>query len=283
MSASGAPLLAIEDLAVDFHLRERVVHAVRGVSFAIGAGEVVALVGESGSGKSVSAMSAMRLLDEPPARYPQGRILWRGEDVLQADPARLRRLRGNEIGIIFQEPMTALNPVWTCGRQVAESLELHTELDAAARRRRVVELFEEVGIPDPEQRCDQYPHELSGGMRQRVCIAMALACEPELLIADEPTTALDVTIQAQILDLLRRLQAERQMAVLFITHDLGVVADIADRVVIMWQGQKQEEGPVERIFADPQHPYTRGLLACRPKLGQRQRRLPTIRDFLENA
>ncbi len=179
--------------------------------------------------------------------------------------------------------MTALNPVWTCGRQVAESLELHTELDAAARRRRVVELFEEVGIPDPEQRCDQYPHELSGGMRQRVCIAMALACEPELLIADEPTTALDVTIQAQILDLLRRLQAERQMAVLFITHDLGVVADIADRVVIMWQGQKQEEGPVERIFADPQHPYTRGLLACRPKLGQRQRRLPTIRDFLENA
>ena len=274
-------LLSFDDLVIDFRTSERTVHAVKGVSFSIHAGEVVALVGESGSGKSVSAMTAMRLLEEPPAHYPRGRVLWRDRDILQMNDEELLRLRGNDIAIIFQEPMTALNPTISVGQQVAESLELHTQLSADQRRQRVIDLFTDVGIPEPDQRYDQYPHELSGGMRQRVCIAMALACGPELLIADEPTTALDVTIQAQILDELKDLQAKHGMAVLFITHDLGVVADLADRVVIMWQGEKVEEGPVAEIFAQPQHPYTKGLLACRPKFGVQQRRLPTVADFLE--
>ena len=274
------PLLVFDDLHVDFGEGDKVVHAVRGVSFEINPGEVVALVGESGSGKSVSAMSAIRLVPSPPAHYPRGTVFWRGQDVLAMDAAELRKMRGNELGMIFQEPMSALNPTHTVGRQVGEALELHTDLDAAARRARVVQLFHDVGIPDPDQRVDQYPHELSGGMRQRVCIAIALACDPELLIADEPTTALDVTIQAQILDLLRRLQRERSMAVLFITHDLGVVAELADRVVIMYQGRKVEEGPVERIFKSPEHPYTKGLIACRPRLSERRTRLPTIADFM---
>ena len=283
MSADATPLLQYEDLHLDFVQRTGTNHAVRGLNFSIAPGQVVALVGESGSGKSVSAMSAMRLLDEPPANYPSGRILWKGEDVLRMGEARLRKLRGNDIAIIFQEPMTALNPTWTVGRQVAESLELHTTLDAEARRARAVDLLHDVGIPDPDARYDQFPHELSGGMRQRVCIAMALACDPELLIADEPTTALDVTIQAQILDLLRELQRRRGMAVLFITHDLGVVADLADAVVIMWQGQAVEQGPVGRIFAQPEHPYTQGLLACRPRFGLKRDRLPTVADFLQRA
>ncbi|MDA3960787.1 MAG: ABC transporter ATP-binding protein [Planctomycetota bacterium] len=274
-------LLEFEDLHVDFVQRTGTTHAVRGLSFAIAPGEVVALVGESGSGKSVSAMSAMRLLEEPPARYTGGRILWQGKNVLEMDAEQLLELRGNDIAIVFQEPMTSLNPTWTVGRQVAESLELHTDLDAAARRVRVVQLLHDVGLPDPESRYDQYPHELSGGQRQRVCIAMALACDPALLIADEPTTALDVTIQAQILELLRSLQADRGMAVLFITHDLGVVADLADRVVIMYQGQQVEAGAVTEVFANPQHPYTKGLLACRPRLSERRDRLPTVSDFMD--
>ncbi len=273
-------ILEFDDLCLDFVQTSGTTHAVRGLSFGIAPGEVVALVGESGSGKSVSAMSAMRLLEEPPATYVRGTVRWKGEDVLRMDHARLRQLRGNDMAIVFQEPMTSLNPTWPVGRQVAESLELHTTLPAEQRRQRVVELLRDVGLPDPESRYDQYPHELSGGMRQRVCIAMALACDPELLIADEPTTALDVTIQAQILDLLRELQRDRGMAVLFITHDLGVVADLADRVVIMWQGQAVEQGPVAQIFAAPRHPYTKGLLACRPKLGRQVERLPTVADFL---
>ncbi len=276
-------LLVIDDLRVQFRLRDRVVDAVKGLSFTIAPGEVVALVGESGSGKSVTAMSAMRLLQEPPATYPTGRILWRGEDVLRASPDRLRRLRGGEIGMIFQEPMTALNPTWTCGDQVMEALELHTPLDSAGRRTRALELFHQVGLPEAERRLDQYPHELSGGMRQRVCIAMALACGPELLIADEPTTALDVTIQAQILELLKRLQKEHRLAVLFITHDLGVVAEFADRVVLMRHGEKVEEGPVREVFAAPKHPYTKGLLACRPRLGTRGTRLATVDDVMGDA
>jgi ABC-type dipeptide/oligopeptide/nickel transport system ATPase component len=274
------PLLQFDDLKVSFVTKRRTVEAVKGVSFAVHPGEVVALVGESGSGKSVSSMSALRLLQEPPATYPAGRILWRGEDILRMSPARLRKLRGGEIGMIFQEPMTALNPTWTCGAQVEEALELHTALDPAARRARVVELFRLVGIPQPETRIDQYPHEMSGGMRQRVCISMALACEPKLLIADEPTTALDVTIQAQILDLIKRLQQERGMAVLFITHDLGVVAELADRVVLMRHGQVVEQGPVAEVFAAPKHAYTRGLLGCRPKLGAKRDRLPTVDDLM---
>ncbi|MBA3684682.1 MAG: ABC transporter ATP-binding protein [Planctomycetes bacterium] len=275
-------LLRIEGLRVTFARRDAPpVEAVRGFDLSIAAGETLALVGESGSGKSVTALSIMRLLSEPPASYPAGRILWNGADVLRMDGERLRKLRGGEIGMIFQEPMTALNPTWTCGEQVAEALVLHTALTDEARRARAVELFRQVGIPEPERRLDQYPHELSGGMRQRVCIAIALACDPELLIADEPTTALDVTIQAQILDLLERLQRERGMAVLFITHDLGVVADFADRVVLMRGGEKVEEGPVAEVFAHPKHPYTKGLLACRPRIGSRGTRLPTVEGYME--
>ena len=277
-------LLTFANLHVTFQVsaggKGRTVDAVKGLSFAIAPGEIVALVGESGSGKSVSSMSVLRLLKEPPATYPQGQILWRGEDVLKMDAQRLRKLRGGEVGMIFQEPMSALNPTWTVGAQVAEALELHTTLDAAARRARVVELFHQVGIPQPAARVDQYPHELSGGLRQRVCISMALACSPALLIADEPTTALDVTIQAQILDLIKRLARERTMAVLFITHDLGVVAELADRVVVMRQGVQVETGPVAEVFAQPKHPYTRGLLACKPVLGDTRDRLPTVEDFL---
>ena len=274
------PLLQFDDLHVTFALRDRTVEAVKGVTFSVDAGEIVALVGESGSGKSVSSMSCLRLLAEPPAIYPTGRILWKGEDVLRMKPERLRKLRGGEIGMIFQEPMTALNPTWTCGAQVSEALELHTTLDAAGRRARVIQLFEQVGIPQPHTRYDQYPHELSGGLRQRICISIALACDPKLLIADEPTTALDVTIQAQILDLIKRLQRERGMAVLFITHDLGVVAELADRVVLMRHGQVVEQGPVAEVYADPKHPYTKGLLACRPRLGVKRDRLPTVDDFM---
>jgi peptide/nickel transport system ATP-binding protein len=274
------PLLQFVDLKVSFVTRQRTTEAVRGVSFAVNAGEIVALVGESGSGKSVSSMSCLRLLAEPPATYPSGKILWKGEDILQMKAERLRKLRGGEIGMIFQEPMTALNPTWTCGAQVSEALELHTTLDAAGRKARVIELFNQVGIPQPQTRYDQYPHELSGGLRQRICISIALACDPKLLIADEPTTALDVTIQAQILDLIKRLQRERGMAVLFITHDLGVVAELADRVVLMRHGQVVEQGPVAEVYANPQHAYTKGLLACRPRLGLKRDRLPTVDDFM---
>ncbi len=283
------PLLTFDRLQVQFRLRARSVDAVKGLSFTINAGEVVALVGESGSGKSVSAMSVLRLLQEPPASYPAGgRILWHGggttpEDILTMDRPRLRKLRGGEVGMIFQEPMTALNPTMTVGSQVDEALVLHTALDPAQRRARVIELFAQVGMPQPETRYGQYPHELSGGLRQRVCISMALACKPRLLIADEPTTALDVTIQAQILDLLKRLQRETRMAVLFITHDLGVVRELADRVVLMRAGEAVEAGPVAEIFANPQHPYTKGLLACRPRFGSRGTRLPTVEDFLKRA
>ena len=274
------PLLQFDNLHVTFALRDRKVEAVKGISFTVNAGEIVALVGESGSGKSVSSMSCLRLLAEPPATYPSGQILWKGEDILKMMPERLRKLRGGEIGMIFQEPMTALNPTWTCGAQVSEALELHTTLDAAGRKARVIELFNQVGIPQPQTRYDQYPHELSGGLRQRICISIALACDPKLLIADEPTTALDVTIQAQILDLIKRMQRERGMAVLFITHDLGVVAELADRVVLMRHGQVVEQGPVAEVYANPQHAYTKGLLACRPRLGVKRDRLPTVDDFM---
>jgi ABC-type dipeptide/oligopeptide/nickel transport system ATPase component len=225
-------------------------------------------------------MSVLRLLKEPPATYPAGAIRFQGEEILRMDAQRLRRLRGGEVGFVFQEPMTALNPTWTVGDQVGEALQLHTGLDAAGRRARIIELFAQVGIPKPADRLRAYPHELSGGLRQRVCIAMALACGPKLLIADEPTTALDVTIQAQILDLLKRLQRELGMAVLFITHDLGVVAELAERVVVMRHGVQVESGKVAEIFANPQHPYTKALLACRPRLGEHRERLPTVEDFL---
>ena len=267
------PIARFENLKVEFQTQDGPVEAVKGVSFDIAAGETVAIVGESGSGKSVSSLSLMRLVEYGGGEISDGRLLFdRGAagpiDLRTMDPKDMRAIRGREIGMIFQEPMTSLNPVFTIGRQLMEGLRLHMGLSKAAARSRAIELLRQVRIPEPERRLDQYPHELSGGMRQRVVIAMALACEPRLLIADEPTTALDVTIQAEILGLINKLQKDTGTAVMFITHDMAVVAQMADRVVVMFRGEKVEEGPVEDIFKNPQHPYTQNLLAAVPKLGE---------------
>jgi len=259
------PLLRIDNLHVDFATENGTLHAVRGVSFEIQPGQTVALVGESGSGKSVTALSVLRLLPYPAASHPKGSILFGGEDLLTAGERALRAVRGNDIAMIFQEPMSSLNPLHTVERQVSEALILHRGMRRAAARARTIELLAEVGIPDPESRLDDFPHQLSGGQRQRVMIAMALANEPRLLIADEPTTALDVTVQAQILELLRSLQAKRGMAILFITHDLQVVRRMADVTHVMTNGEIVESGPTETIFANPAHPYTRKLLAAEPR------------------
>jgi len=263
---AAAPVLEIEGLRTHFVTREATVRAVDGVSFTVEAGETLAVVGESGCGKSVTALSVLRLLPSPPARVAGGTIRFRGRDLLALSEPEMRRVRGNEIAMIFQEPMTSLNPVLTVGLQIAEPLIEHRGLGRAAAAARAIELLRLVNIPEPERRARQYPHELSGGMRQRVMIAMALACEPALLIADEPTTALDVTIQAQILDLLRDLRRKVGAAIVLITHDLGIVAEMAQRVVVMYAGRKVEEAPVEALFAIPRHPYTRGLLGSVPRL-----------------
>lgn len=259
------PLLSVKDLSVTFTQGGRVTTAVDHVSFDIAKGETVALVGESGSGKSVSALSILKLLPYPPASHPNGSILFEGKDLLRCGEPELRAVRGNDITIIFQEPMTSLNPLHTISHQVMEVLKLHKGMGDKAALTRTLELFKEVGIRDPEKRLDAYPHQLSGGQRQRVMIAMALANEPKLLIADEPTTALDVTVQAQILELLAKLKQEKGMSMLFITHDLGIVRKIADRVCVMTRGHIVEHGPTSQIFANPQHPYTKKLLAAEPK------------------
>ncbi len=259
------PLLEVENLQIDFATEANIVHAVRGVSFTIAPGQTVALVGESGSGKSVTALSILKLLPQPAASYPGGRILFKGKDLLAASDAEIRAVRGNAVSMIFQEPMSSLNPLHTVGRQVSEALLIHRGLNRAAARARTLELLTEVGIPDPAARYDDFPHQLSGGQRQRVTIAIALANEPELLIADEPTTAIDVTLQAQILELLSALQKKRGMAILFITHDLGIVRRMAAVTHVMTEGRIVEHGSTEAIFADPQHPYTRKLLAAEPK------------------
>ncbi len=261
-----APLLQVETLQTHFGTPDGVVRAVDGLSFRIGAGETVALVGESGCGKSVTSMSILRLIAEPPGRIA-GNILFRGRDLLALSEREMRRVRGKEISMIFQEPMTSLNPVLTVGWQIGETLRLHEGLSARAAEARAVEMLTLVGLPAPDRQVRAYPHQLSGGMRQRVMIAMAVACNPRLLIADEPTTALDVTIQAQILDLMRGLKARLGSAILLITHDLGVVAEMAQRVVVMYAGRCVEEASVEAIFARPMHPYTRGLLGAVPRLG----------------
>ncbi len=272
----GGPVLRFADLRTQFATEDGLVRAVDGVSFSLAAGETVAVVGESGSGKSVTSLSALRLVD-PPGRIAGGSIAFRRRDgsvvdLVTADERTMRAIRGNEIAMVFQEPMTSLNPVYTIGNQVAETVRQHERIGRAAARRRSAALLEEVGINDPDRRLAQYPYELSGGMRQRVMIAMALACRPAVLIADEPTTALDVTIQAQILDLLRRLQQQAGgMSVLFITHDMGVVAEIADRVVIMYCGRVVEAGPVRAIFRTPRHPYTRALLGSIPRVDRAER------------
>jgi microcin C transport system ATP-binding protein len=263
--SSLRPLIDVKDLSVDFNSGETVTHAVKHVSFDIGDAETVALVGESGSGKTVTALSILRLLPYPAASHPSGAILFKGENVLELSPPALRQIRGNKISMIFQEPMTSLNPLHTIERQIAEVLKIHRGLSDRAARERVLDLLNKVGIDDPEGRLQCYPHQLSGGQRQRVMIAMALANEPDLLIADEPTTALDVTIQAQILELLLKLKAQFNMAMLLITHDLGIVRKMADRVCVMNNGEIVERGATADIFAAPKHPYTKHLIASEPK------------------
>jgi peptide/nickel transport system ATP-binding protein len=265
--AVAPALLEVDDLTTHFFTRDGIVRAVDGVSFSVMRGEVLAIVGESGCGKSVTSLSIMRLVASPPGRTVRGRVLFEGRDLLRLPEPEMRKVRGDAISMIFQEPMTSLNPVLTIGHQIAEALVLHRGLSRDEAMRRSIELLRLVRIPAPDRRATQYPHQLSGGMRQRVMIAMALACEPRLLIADEPTTALDVTIQAQILDLMRELKQKTGAAIVLITHDLGVVAEMAERVVVMYAGRKVEEAPVELLFARPLHPYTRGLLDSIPTLG----------------
>lgn len=277
---SSQDLIRIENLSVQFKTDEGTVNAVKNISFSIPKGKTVGLVGESGSGKSVSSLAIMRLIPNPPGKVTSGKIIFDGKDLLSLSEADMRSVRGNRISMIFQEPMTSLNPVFTVGDQICETLMLHQKLDKNAAMEKAEDLLSQVGIPNPKDRLNSYPHEMSGGQRQRVMIAMAIACEPELLIADEPTTALDVTIQKQILELLADLQKKYKMSVLFITHDLGVIADIADEVVVMYKGDIVEKGRTEDLFTAPKHPYTRGLLACRPALDRNPHRLPVVSDFM---
>lgn len=260
------PLLEVRDLRVGFQTEEGLLTAVDDVAFTLESGKMMGLVGESGCGKSVTARTLMRLLEQPSGRVLKGEVLLEGRDVLTLPLEAMRKIRGKEIAMIFQEPMTALNPVHRVGRQIVENILLHQEIGANAALKRAVELMEWVGIPAPDERINDYPHQLSGGMRQRVMIAMALSCNPKILIADEPTTALDVTVQAQILDLIKRLQKDTGMAVILITHDLGVVAETCDDVAVMYAGRIVERGPVETVFRSPQHPYTKGLMGCLPRL-----------------
>ena len=278
-------ILTVQNLTVDFRSRRGDTRAVAGISFEVNRGEVVAIVGESGSGKSVTSLALLGLLAKPAAHIESGTAQFASEklgevDLLRLSETELQQVRGNDISMIFQEPMTSLNPVLTCGSQVVEALRLHTALTPAQAEARTIELFTEAQLPRPAAIFKNYPHEISGGQKQRVMIAMAMACRPALLIADEPTTALDVTVQARILDLIRDLRREHDTAVLFITHDLGVVAEIADRILVMYRGRVVEQGTVLDIFTRPQHPYTRGLLACRPRLSIGKARLPVVSDFM---
>lgn len=276
-------LLDVRGLKTYFRTEEGTVKAVDDLSFSLKPGRTLGLVGESGSGKSVTSLSILRLLPDVGSNIAGGTISFLGRDLVSLPIADMRKIRGRDISMIFQEPGTSLNPVYRVGAQVMEAMLLHQQITKAEARERTIQLFREVGIPDPERRVDSYPHEMSGGQKQRVMIAMALSCNPKLLIADEPTTALDVTIQKQILDLIRKLRDERQMAVLFITHDLGVIAEIADDVAVMYRGKLVEHASVLDIFRNPQHPYTKGLLACRPRLDSTRRRLPTVADYMQTT
>lgn len=275
-------LLEVSNLQTFFFTSGGLVKAIAGIDFTIDRGETLALVGESGCGKSMTALSLLRLVPEP-GRIVNGDILFDGVDLLHMPEEEIRRVRGNRIGMIFQEPMTSLNPVFRIGAQIMETLQLHRGHNKREATELAAEMLHKVGIPEARQRLKDYPHQLSGGMRQRVMIAMALACNPQLLIADEPTTALDVTIQAQIMDLLGQIKAERDMATLLITHDLGVVAENADRVAIMYAGLILETAPVKELYGDPRHPYTRGLLACIPRIGERRKRLVPIEGSVPRA
>lgn len=272
-------VLEVKDLNVEFKTEDRQVHAVKNVSFKIHKGETVGIVGESGSGKSVTSLSIMGLIQKN-GKISGGSIQFKDQDLVQVSREDLRKVRGNEISMIFQEPMTSLNPVYRCGDQVVEAIRIHQDVSKSEAKVLTLELFEKVQLPNPERIFKAYPHEISGGQKQRVMIAMAMSCDPEILIADEPTTALDVTVQKTILQLMMELKAENDMSIMFITHDLGVIAEIADRVIVMYQGEIVEEGKVEDIFKNPQHPYTKGLLACRPPLDKRLKSLPTVSDFV---
>lgn len=279
-------LLEIKNLVTEFKTESEIIKAVNDVSFTLHRGETIGIVGESGSGKSVTALSAMQLIPNPPGRITSGQIIYHSDskgpiDLTKVSANEMRNFRGNELAMIFQEPMTSLNPVYTCGEQVMEALILHQKITKKEARLKTLELFNKVKLPRPDQILDAYPHQISGGQKQRVMIAMAMSCNPSILIADEPTTALDVTVQKTILDLMLILQREQNMGILFITHDLGVIAELADKVVVMYKGQIVEQGPVLEIFSNPQHPYTKGLLACRPPLDKRLYHLPTVSDFME--
>lgn len=270
------PILTVKGLKTYFYTDEGIVKSVDGVDFVVGEGETVGIVGESGCGKSVTSLSIMRLFPSPPGKIAEGSIEFQGNDLVQVSESKMRAIRGNEISMIFQEPMTSLNPVFTIGDQLRETIRLHMKLSRREAMGRAVGLLQQVGIPRPEQIVKEYPHQLSGGMRQRVMIAMAMACNPKLLIADEPTTALDVTIQAQILDLMRGIQKESGTSIIMITHDLGVVAEMCTRVIVMYAGRVVEETDVVSLFESPRHPYTQGLLRSIPKLEERHQRLESI-------
>jgi peptide/nickel transport system ATP-binding protein len=276
MSEVSGSLLDVRDLRVFFHSDDGIAKAVDGVTFSVDAGKTLGIVGESGCGKTVSCLAMMGLIPTPPGEIAGGKAMFKGQDLLSLKNDQLRKIRGNEIAMIFQEPMTSLNPVFTCGSQVIEAVMLHQDVTPDGARAKALEMFELVGIPDPDRRLDDYPHQLSGGLRQRVMIAMALSCNPSVLICDEPTTALDVTIQAQILALLRRLQRELGMSIIMITHDLGVIAEIADDVAVMYAGKIVERGTVQEIFHHPEHPYTIGLQKAIPRMGIEIERLNQI-------
>jgi peptide/nickel transport system ATP-binding protein len=279
-------LLEVKNLVTEFNTEEGSVQAVKGISFTLYRGETIGIVGESGSGKSVTSLSIMRLIPSPPGKISSGEVIYHTKDGKQVDLLKIsedemRKYRGNDISMIFQEPMTSLNPVFTCGDQVMEAILLHQNVDKVGAKRITLEMFEKVQLPTPQRMFDAYPHQLSGGQKQRVMIAMAMSCNPDILIADEPTTALDVTVQKTILELMNELSDHLESSIIFITHDLGVIGEIADRVLVMYQGNIVEEGTVLEIFKEPKHPYTRSLLACRPPLGKRLSKLPTVKDFME--
>ena len=276
-------LLSVKNLTVEFQTSEGIIRAVNNVSFDIPQGKTIGIVGESGSGKSVTSLAVMGLLQKPAARIPSGEIYFHGQDLLKLNEQQMRSLRGNDISMIFQEPMTSLNPVFKVGEQISESLRVHKNLSKKEAWEKAVHLMNQVGIPKPEISAHKYPHEMSGGQKQRVMIAMAISCDPKLLIADEPTTALDVTIQKQVIELLQKLQAEYKMSMMFITHDLGVIGDIADDVVVMYRSNVVEKNHAQKIFHSADHPYTKGLLACRPKLGANPKRLLTVSDFMTES
>ncbi|MFN8288320.1 MAG: ABC transporter ATP-binding protein [Chitinophagales bacterium] len=284
--SNGKLLLEVKNLVTEFKTDDGIMRAVNDISFTLNRGETIGIVGESGSGKSVTSLSVMRLIPDPPGRIVSGEILYHGKDGKVIDLAKIsedemRKYRGNEIAMIFQEPMTSLNPVFTCGDQVAEAIMLHQKVTKEKAQEITLKMFEKVRLPNPTRILSAYPHQLSGGQKQRVMIAMAMSCNPSILIADEPTTALDVTVQKTILDLMAQLKGEIDSSIMFITHDLGVIAEIADRVLVMYKGKIVEQGKVLDIFGNPQHPYTKSLLACRPPLGKRLRKLPTVVDFME--